>query len=86
VDNSFFGERKKTIADLPQKLDSFLLGNSWFFKEQLLEVTVAKLLDYVVVVAAFHDIEDPNNILAFEQLHDLDFRKESVFEILIMVD
>lgn len=45
----------------------------------MLQVRVAKLLDDVVVVAALHDIEDPDHVIGFEELQDLDLGEEGGF-------
>ena len=56
------------------------------FSEVLLQVVVAYLLDYVVIVAAFHYVEDPHDVFRLEELQNLDLGEECVLEVFVLVD
>lgn len=72
VDDAFLDECEEAVADLFEEVDGLLFWKFGVLGEVLFEVIVAYLLDDVVVVTAFHDVEHPHHILGFEQLQDLD--------------
>jgi hypothetical protein len=71
VDDSFFDESHKTVADLAEDVDRLLLGECGVLLNESFEVAVADLLDDVVVMAALHDIQHLNDVLTFHQLQNL---------------
>ena len=62
MDNAFLDEGKKPVTNLFQEVNGLSFGEFRVFSEVLLQVAVTYLLDYVVIVAAFHDVEDPHDV------------------------
>lgn len=86
MNNTFLNKGNKTIANLPQKCSSLFLWYMWIFFDVAFKIVIANLLNYVVVMAAFHNIHDLNDILGLKKLQNLNLGEESTFQILVVVD
>lgn len=76
MDNTFPNKRDEPITNLPQKTNGLIFGDLLMRMQILLEIAVADLLDDIVVVVTFHDIQHPDHVFAFEQLKNLYLRKQ----------
>lgn len=50
------------------------------------EVAIAKLLNDVIIVRAFHDFIDGDDVLRLDLLEDFNLFEESSFEVLVRVN
>jgi len=65
MDNSFLDERDKSITYLLQQTDGFFFLQFMLLSQLFLEVTVANLLDNIVIMAAFHNVNHTDDVLWF---------------------
>ncbi len=86
MDDTFFNKCNKTITNLSQKRNSLFLWYLLIFLEITLKIIIADLLNYVIVMTAFHNIHDLNDILGFKKLQNLNFGEESTFKIFVLID
>ena len=80
---SLLHKGKKAIANLCENLDGLSFGNSVsrLVFEVFLEVPITQFLNYIVIIGGFQNINEANNILRPEGLHDFDFGNEGTFEV-----
>ena len=71
MDDSLLDQGHKAVTNLPEDVDSLLFADILVSVNVSLEVTVTDFLDDVIVVAALHDVEDPNDVLRLDQLQYL---------------
>lgn len=79
MNNTFFNKGNKTITNLSQKRSSLFLRYLLIFFEITFEITIADLLNYVVVMTAFHNIHHLDDVLGFKKLQNLNLGEESTF-------
>lgn len=76
MDHTFLQDFNEAIANLCENHDCLLLLNLSLFLHVASEVSsVAKLLNNVIIVCAFHDVEKPNDVWTFECFKYVDFCK-----------
>ena len=68
MNDAFLHECQKPVADLFEDIDGFLLGHGSTVGDELFEITVALLLNDVVVVGAFHNFVDGHYIFRLDLL------------------
>jgi len=71
MDDAFLDKREEAIADLLQQLQSSFLRDVGVAVDVLFQIRVADLLDDVIVVAAFHHIQNLDDVVGFEELKNL---------------
>lgn len=86
MDDALLDERDEAVADLPEELDGFLLGQFLFGLQVFIEVAVANLLDDVVVIIALHHVQHADHVFGLQQLQDLDLGQQGRFEVFVLVD
>ena len=62
MDYAFFYHGQKAIAELLEHVDAVLLGYLFAWFHDGCDVPIAEFLNDVIVLAAFHDLQKPNNI------------------------
>jgi hypothetical protein len=63
MNDTFLDQSEKAVAYLPQHFDSLFLWMLQAWPDIAGKVTIAQLLDDVIVFAALHDIIKTNHIL-----------------------
>jgi len=86
MDNAFFDEGQEAVTNLPEHLDCFRFWALVEALDLLGEVSVAELLDDVVVLAAFHDVVEADYVLGVDFLEDVDLVLEGSLEVVVLVD
>ena len=86
MDDTLFDKSQETVANLPQHIDSLLLGPLVALFDIFGEVPVAELLDNVVIFGALHDVVEHNYIFRMQFLEDLDLVLECGLEIIVVID
>ena len=76
MNDSFFDKSHEAIADLSQNIDALFFREVRMTIYEPLQVTIAYLLDDIVIMTALHHIQHPHYVLRFDQLQDLDLRKQ----------
>lgn len=65
MDDPFFHESEKSISNLGQNHDCFFFikDTVWFGFDIMLEITITEFLDDVIIIAAFHYINEVDDVL-----------------------
>ena len=79
MDNAFADKCKEAVADLKKIPFGFLLWDNLTRFDNGGKISIAELLHNIVVLAALHHIEEPDNVIRFNRLHDLDLREQRIF-------
>ena len=66
MNNSFLDQGHEAIANLPQNIDSLLFAEIGVAVDELFKIAIAYFLNDIVVVAAFHHVENSNYVLRFD--------------------
>ena len=64
--DTFLDKSHETVADLSEDIDSLFFWQIRVVVYKLLEIAVTYFLDDVVVMAAFHHIQNSHDILGFD--------------------
>lgn len=83
---SLLDKGNKSITNLSKDVSRSFFWDMRVLVDILFQVAITYLLDDVVVMRAFHDVEHADDVLGFEQLQDLYFGEECVFEVLILIN
>lgn len=64
--------------------DCFLLGKSLLFSESSFQISpITELQDQVVIMGGLEDVQDADDVLGFQFLHDLYFQKERIAYVFV---
>lgn len=79
MENTLLDECKKSIANLCQELNGLFLRDGFvgLLLKVVLEIYITKLLNNIVIVVAFHDIKQLDNVRGFENFHNFYLRYQS---------
>lgn len=74
MNDAFSSEYDESVTDLSQNIDSLFFWE-WglAYLHVLFQIGVAEFLNDVVVIVTFHNIENLDDVLGFQHLHDLYF-------------
>jgi hypothetical protein len=87
VDDTLLQHFNESITNLLQYIDCFSFRDrSTLFDESTQVAAITELLYQIIVVGAFHHIEESNDIFAFECLQNCDFSEQCRLDILVLVD
>jgi hypothetical protein len=73
VHDSFLNKSNKSIANLPKKAKSLCFRHLGVLLDVPIEIAIADILDDIVVMTAFHYVENLDNVIGLEKLQDLYF-------------
>lgn len=86
MNDAFANEGYKPVDDLLEKVDCCCFGDILVVADVFFKVTVAELLDDVVVVGTLHDLEHSYYVARTHLLKNLDLLQEGGFEIFVGED
>ena len=85
--NSFSKHAHESIADLGEDLDCLVFWDKAFPIHKPPELSpIAILLDNIIEVGGFHNLEAAHNILALEGFQYLNFGVDRLLDVVILVD
>ncbi len=86
VDDAFLDEGQEAVADLPEHVDGFRFLALVVAFDLLGDVSVAELLDDVVIFGALHDVVEGHHVVGVQLLKDIDLVFEGSLEVVVLVD